>query len=27
VENAGLTIQGDNPRGLVRVLARFLAEI
>jgi pimeloyl-ACP methyl ester carboxylesterase len=27
VENAGHTIQGDNPRGLVRVLARFLAEI
>jgi pimeloyl-ACP methyl ester carboxylesterase len=27
VENAGHTIQGDNPRGLVEVLARFLAEI
>jgi len=27
VENAGHTIQGDNPRGLVKVLARFLAEI
>jgi esterase len=27
VENAGHTIQGDNPRGLVRVLGRFLAEI
>jgi esterase len=27
VENAGHTIQGDNPRGLVRVLARFLSEI
>jgi pimeloyl-ACP methyl ester carboxylesterase len=27
VENTGHTIQGDNPRGLVRVLCRFLAEI
>ncbi len=27
VENAGHTVQGDNPRGLVKVLARFLAEI
>ena len=27
VANAGHTIQGDNPRGLVRVLSRFLAEI
>jgi esterase len=27
VENAGHTIQGDNPRGLVEVLVRFLAEI
>jgi esterase len=27
VENTGHTIQGDNPRGLVRVLGRFLAEI
>jgi esterase len=27
VENAGHTIQGDNPRGLVQVLTRFLAEI
>jgi esterase len=27
VENAGHTIQGDNPRGLVKVLARFFAEI
>jgi pimeloyl-ACP methyl ester carboxylesterase len=27
VESAGHTIQGDNPRGLVKVLARFLAEI
>jgi esterase len=27
VENAGHTIQGDNPRGLVQVLTHFLAEI
>jgi len=27
VEHAGHTIQGDNPRGLVRVLKEFLAEI
>ena len=27
VENAGHTVQGDNPRGFVRVLADFLAEI
>ena len=27
VEDAGHTIQGDNPRGVVKVLARFLAEI
>jgi pimeloyl-ACP methyl ester carboxylesterase len=27
VENAGHTVQGDNPRGLVEVLAEFLAEI
>jgi esterase len=27
VENAGHTVQGDNPRGLVRVLSRFFAEI
>jgi esterase len=27
VENAGHAVQGDNPRGLVQVLAHFLAEI
>jgi pimeloyl-ACP methyl ester carboxylesterase len=27
VENAGHTVQGDNPRGLVRVLTQFLVEI
>ena len=27
VENAGHTVQGDNPRGLVRVLRQFLAAI
>jgi pimeloyl-ACP methyl ester carboxylesterase len=27
VDNAGHTVQGDNPRGLVQVLAPFLAEI
>jgi pimeloyl-ACP methyl ester carboxylesterase len=27
VENAGHTVQGDNPRGLARVLVDFLAEI
>jgi len=27
VESAGHTVQGDNPRGLVEVLANFLAEI
>ena len=27
VEHAGHTIQGDNPRGLVRVLKEFLAEL
>jgi esterase len=27
VENAGHTVQGDNPRGLIQVLTRFLAEI
>jgi esterase len=27
VENAGHTVQGDNPRGLAEVLTRFLAEI
>jgi pimeloyl-ACP methyl ester carboxylesterase len=26
VENAGHTVQGDNPRGLVQVLAHFLAD-
>ena len=27
VESAGHTVQGDNPRGLVKVLADFLAEV
>jgi pimeloyl-ACP methyl ester carboxylesterase len=27
VENAGHTVQGDNPRGLTEVLTRFLAEV
>jgi pimeloyl-ACP methyl ester carboxylesterase len=27
IENAGHTVQGDNPRGLVQVLTDFLAEI
>jgi pimeloyl-ACP methyl ester carboxylesterase len=27
VESAGHTVQGDNPRGLVEVLAHFLAEV
>jgi pimeloyl-ACP methyl ester carboxylesterase len=27
VENAGHTVQGDNPRGLIEVLTRFLAEV
>jgi esterase len=27
VENAGHTVQGDNPRGLAQILADFLAEI
>jgi pimeloyl-ACP methyl ester carboxylesterase len=27
VDNAGHTVQGDNPRGLVQALAPFLAEI
>jgi pimeloyl-ACP methyl ester carboxylesterase len=27
VEDAGHSVQGDNPRGLVRVLTDFLAEI
>jgi pimeloyl-ACP methyl ester carboxylesterase len=27
VEDAGHTVQGDNPRDLVQVLADFLAEI
>ena len=27
IEHAGHTVQGDNPRGLVRVLKEFLAEI
>jgi len=27
VQNAGHTVQGDNPRGLIEVLTRFLAEV